>query len=180
MLSQLEKNAGFKILEFFLFNPKTEVHLKELAKKLKMSPSTVKHYCDSFLKENLINEIKKGNLRIFYLNLSVYTKELKKALALLYFKEKGMEEICRADVTFVIYGSYASGEFDEKSDLDILVIADKKDVNTDFVLKFEKKINKQIQITAIPYYRWEKMKKNKENFANEVLSNHILIRGSRL
>ena len=181
MFKEFRKYAGIKLLEFFIFNPKTEVHIKELSRKLKISPSTTKYWCDLFLKHGILIVNKKGTLRIFSLNnSSVYTKEIKRVHMLLYFKELGIEKISKKDTSLAIYGSYASGEFDENSDIDILIIGKDNEVNKDFVLKFEKKIKKQVQLTIIPYYKWEEMKRKKDPFVMEVLSNHILIKGVSL
>ncbi|RLJ00895.1 MAG: nucleotidyltransferase domain-containing protein [Candidatus Aenigmatarchaeota archaeon] len=180
MMKEFEKYAGFKVLNFFLLNPKTKIHIKALAKRLKVSPSTAKFYCDLFLREELFNVEKKGNLKIFSLNNnSVYTRELKKVLALIRFKECGMDRIIKSG-TLAVYGSYASGEFDERSDVDILVIGKKSDLEEESFLRFRKKLKKDIQITIIPYYRWERMKKRKDPFVMEVLENHILIKGEKL
>lgn len=180
MIAEFEKYVGFRILKFFLFNPKTQIHLKGVVRRLKISPSATKFYCDLFSRGGLFNVARSGNLRIFSLNNeSVYVKELKKVFALLEFKECGIERMTKKG-SLAVYGSYASGEFDEKSDLDILVIGDEKDVDKEFVLKFEKKINKQVQLTVMPYYKWEKMKQQKNQFVSEVISNHILVKGVEL
>jgi len=181
MLTEFKKFAGFKILIYFLFNSDLEIHIKELARKLKISPSTAKYYCDFLKKENILEKDKKGNMVIFSLNnSSMYVKELKKTYTLIYLKDLGIETLNKKHMSIAVYGSYSSGEFNEKSDLDILIIGKKKEVNKDLVLKLEKKFEKEIQLTILSYYEWEKMKKNKDAFALEVLSNHILIKGVEL
>lgn len=181
MLSEFNKFAGFKVLNYFLFNPKIEIHLKGLARYLKISPNTAKHYCDFFVKEGILNVVNKGNLRIFSLdNKSSYVKELKKTIVLLYLKDCGIEKIANKSMSFALYGSYASGEFTDESDLDILIIGDQKDVDKNIILQFEKKIRKEVQLTVISYYKWEEMKKKNDAFATEVLRKHILINGSEL
>lgn len=181
MITEFKKFAGFKILMYFLFNPNSEIHIKELARKLKISPSTAKYYCDFLEKENILKKDQKGNLKIFSLNnSSIYVKELKKTYTLIYLKSLGIEALIKEHMCLAIYGSYSSGEFNEESDLDIIIIGKKKKVNTDLVLKLEKKFGKEIQLTTLLYPEWEKMKKNKDAFALEVLANHILIKGVEL
>ena len=172
--------VGFRILRFFLFNPRISIHIKALSKKLKVSPSTTNFFCDLFSKDDILKLNKQGNMKIFSLNNeSVYVKELKKVYALMYFKEKGIDKIAN-DVSIAIYGSYASGEFDENSDTDIIIIGNKDKVDEDLVLGFQNKIRKEVSLTILPYYKWEKMKKHKDPFALEVLHNHILIKGNPL
>ncbi|MCD6464059.1 nucleotidyltransferase domain-containing protein [Candidatus Woesearchaeota archaeon] len=179
MLTEFEKYKGIKILKFFIFNPTKHFYLREIARKLKISTSTTKHFLDIFVKESIVSKQEKGNLSIFQLNnKSVYVKQLKKTFALLYFKKAGIETI--TNKTLAIYGSYATGEFDEKSDLDLLVIGSRQDINYEALKKFEKTISTEVQLTIIPYYKWGKMKKNKDSFAMEVLLNHVLIKGQNI
>lgn len=180
MMVLFGKNAGVKILNFFIFHPREEIHLKGIAKKLKISSSTAKFYCDLFEKEKLLNVKEQGNLRIFSLNNEyVFVKELKKVFALISFKSLGIESIIK-EGSLAIYGSHASGEFDEESDIDLIVIGKEKDVNKNLVLKFEKESGKQVQLTILPYYKWSKMKEGRDPFALEVLEKYILIKGEKL
>ena len=55
------KFVGFKLLEYFATHPSCEVHLKELARRVKI-------YCDMFERESIIISERKGNLRLFRLN----------------------------------------------------------------------------------------------------------------
>ena len=181
MLTDFDKFVGFKILKYFLFNPNNEIHLKELSRELNTSPSSINHYCNLFEKDNILKTQRKGNLRLIYLNNnSPYVTELKKCFGLLHLKENNIEKITIEPNILAVYGSYASGEFDERSDLDIIVIGKKNQVDKDFASKLEKKLGTQIQLTVIPYYEWEKMKKNKEPFSQEILKKHVVLKGGDL
>ena len=60
MLTVFRKFVGFKILEYFLKYPTAETYLKELAKKLQISPRSVKIYCDLFEKKGIIKSSEFG------------------------------------------------------------------------------------------------------------------------
>lgn len=181
MILEFEKFNGFKILKFFLFNSKAEIHLKELSRKLDTSPSSVNYYCNVFEEEEIIKSERKGNLRVLSLNdESAYVIELKKCFGLLHLKEQGIEKLIKNSGLLAVYGSYASGEFDEKSDVDILILAKESNVDKDFAAELEKNLGRQIQLTIIPYYKWEEMKKNKESFSQEVLKKHVVLKGGDL
>jgi len=181
MIKEFEKYAGFRVLRLFIFNPGAEMYIKEVAKKLNISPSTAKFNCDLFLKEGFFNVAEKGNLKIFSLdNGSVYVRELKRLFALLAFREAGIERMLKGGMSLAIYGSHASGEFNEDSDVDIIIIGAEKQADRGFILSFEKKTGKQVQLTVIPYHKWEMMKRRRDVFASEVLRNHILIKGAEL
>jgi len=68
MLTIFRRFVGFKILEYFLRYPTEKTYLKELAKKLQISPISVKIYCDLFDKEGIIKREIKGNMHIFTTN----------------------------------------------------------------------------------------------------------------
>ena len=53
---------GFKVMEFFLTHPSVEIHLNELARRLEISPASVKTHCDELSKDKIIFERQTGNL----------------------------------------------------------------------------------------------------------------------
>ena len=181
MIREFRKFVGFKVLEYFITHPSIEVHLKELSRNLGISSGSAKIYCDIFERDGILHVKRKGNLRLFTLNNNDFAvRELKKAYYAILLKELGIEKIAENSISLAIYGSFASGNFDERSDLDILIIGGEEDVNRDLILELQEKLGREIQLTIIPYYRWEKMKKEGDKFAESVLRNHILIKGAEL
>ena len=74
----MREQIPLKILKFFLENPYDEVYLRELAKKLKISPFAVKMYIDFLVREDLVKEERKANLRYFKANINnLFFKHLK-------------------------------------------------------------------------------------------------------
>ncbi len=180
MVEAFRKFVGFRVLEHFLRNPSKEIHLRELARVLKISPRSAKIYCDLFEGEGIITTERMGNLRIFRLNRdSFIVRELTRAYYLLLLKECGIEGVCRG-CSLAVYGSFASGEVDERSDLDILVVGDEGGVNYDLLREIEEKMGRRVQLTVIPFHRWELMKREGDEFAESVLRKHVLIRGAPL
>lgn len=181
MLSTFRKFVGFKILEYFLRYPTEETYLNELAKKLQISPRSVKIYCDLFEKEGIIKREIKGNMHIFSTNNENFrVKEMKRAYFINLLAEMKIEKIAENCASIAIYGSYASGKYDEKSDIDIVVIGEERNVNRDSIVKIMQKIDKEIQLNVIPIIKWEKLKKEKDHFIQNILKNHILIKGVEL
>ena len=176
------KFVGFKILELFLLNSKTSFNLNEIAKKLFLSVSSVKYYCDLYLKEELLVVSNIGNQRRFSLNNnSVYTRELKKVVGLFWLREKGLEKlVSKGTSSMAVYGSFASGEFDDDSDLDLLFLGINDDIDRVQVSKFGKEIKREVQIVFYSWIKWEKMKKEKHVFAESILRKHILVKGVNL
>jgi predicted nucleotidyltransferase len=181
MLTCFRKFVGFKILEYFLRYPSEKTYLKELAKKLQISPRSVKIYCDLFEKEGLIKREIIGNMHIFSTNNDNFrVREMKRAYFINLLAEMNIENIAEECASIAIYGSYASGNYDEKSDIDILIIGEEQQVKRDMIVKIMEIIGKEIQLNVIPIIKWEKMKKNGDSFIKSIIRNHILIKGVEL
>ncbi len=181
MLKEFRKFVGYKILEYFLLNPTKKTYLNELAKKLNISSRSIKIYCDIFEKDGLINREIKGNMHLFSTNNENFRIiELKRAFFINILGEIGIDNISKDDTTIAIYGSHASGTFDEKSDIDIIVLGNEKQINRENVVKIMDKIGKEIQLNIIPMVKWEKMKKENNAFVKSVIRNHVLIKGAEL
>lgn len=181
MLTTFRKFVGFKVLEYFLKYPTEKTYLKELAKKLQISPRSVKIYCDIFEKEGIIKREIKGNLHIFETNNDNFrVREMKRTYFINLLAEVNIENIAEECASIAIYGSHASGNYDEKSDVDILIIGEEQHVKRDVIVKIMEKIGKEFQLNVIPIIKWEKMKKDKDPFAESILRNHILIKGVEL
>lgn len=181
MLTSFRKFVGFKILEYFLNNPTEKIYLNELAKKLNVSPRSVKIYCDLFEKKEIIRREIKGNMHLFSTNNDNFcVREMKRACISVILKEINIEKIADNSISIAIYGSYASGNYDEKSDMDVIIIGEERDVKRDIVVDIMKKIDKEIQLTVIPTIKWEKMKIEDDPFVKNIIKNHILIKGAEL
>lgn len=173
--------AGIRILHYFLGHPSKRIHLKELCRELALSPLTVKTYCDEFLENGWLLEERRANLRIFCLNNEHFVvKALKRAYFLEKLRAEKIEAItAEGAISLALYGSHASGEYDEKSDIDLFVVGRREQVNHAVLKSLEKKIGKQVQVTVFPLDKWEKNKAS-DPFMLSVLRNHVLINGAPL
>ena len=103
-----------------------------------------------------------------------------RAYHLLRLKDLGAERIAEGCTSLAVYGSFASWNLDERSDLDILVIGEESDVDRDCALVLESALGREVQLTVLPYYKWEAMKNEGDRFAESVLRNHVLVTGAEL
>lgn len=181
MLETFRKFVGFTIFEYFLSHPNEKTYLKELAKKLDVSPRSIKIYCDGFEKDGIITREIRGNVHLFSLNNDAFTvREMKRAYVCLLLRELGIENIAENSTSLAIYGTYASGMYDQRSDIDLLVLGEEMDVKRDYIVKIMKKMDREIQLTVISPMKWEKMKQNRDPFVESILRKHILIKGEEL
>src|SRR3989344_8049031 len=169
----------FKIGEFFLDNPHEEIYLRELSKKLDLSPSVIKKYLDLFLKEKFILEQRKANLRYFKANLNnLFYKHIKIAYNINLLLKSGIVDYLKNEIpnvsSIVLFGSLAKGLDDKKSDIDILIIGKNKHVNLN---KFEEKLNKEITLHIYNWSDWNKKSKEDSAFYFEVIGYGLTLYG---
>ncbi len=75
---------------------------------------------------------------------------------------------------------WATGIFDEQSEIDILIIGDESQIDHGRVPTQEAETGREVQVTVVPYYRWEQMKEEGDPFVASVLENHINARNPML
>jgi predicted nucleotidyltransferase len=175
-------NSGLLILDsfkFFIENSYQEIYLREFSRKLKISPNTAQRFLDLFLKEKLITEARKGNLRFFKANLdNIVFRYIKKTYFIKRLEESGFISSLKSVASdVVLFGSFAKGLDDSKSDMDLLIISLNKSEVNKIILNFEKKFNKQINVHVFSFLEWDKQKKINIAFYQEIISTGINLIG---
>lgn len=182
MLSEFRKFRGWNVLEFFLSNPNTKIHINKLARELKIGPQTSNRYLRLYEAETLLDSESIGNVIQFYLNnRHPLVKELKRLyFNLLLHENNFINNLIQHNpsiINLLLYGSHASGEYSEKSDVDLLVISQNKEIDISAVKKLEKQLNKEVQVSVYTIGEWRKLTKKDDPFIKSVLSKHILLYG---
>jgi predicted nucleotidyltransferase len=154
------------VLEHFIWHSDSETCIKGLARKLKISSMTAKQYCDLLEEGGMLEAERKGLAKFFRLrNKDPVVKMWKKAVMLQKIRDCGVEGAINNP--FYIYGSSASGEFTEKSDIDIFIIEIRK-FDRDSVERNLRKAGREINIKAVPYNEIGEFKKKSREFADGV------------
>ena len=163
-----------KILAYFFEEPEKEFYVRELAKTLKKSPTTISKYMNELKKEGiLVSEEKYGHLFFRANSSSKLFLEIKKHYNLMKIRNSGLIEHINEKFNYpsaiILFGSFAKGENNLNSDIDLLIItSSKKEFNLE---KFEKKLNHKIQIFVYSQKEIQNMK-NKEllnSFINGII-----------
>jgi predicted nucleotidyltransferase len=173
-----------RMAEFFFENPYQDFYLRELAKKLKISPFATKKYADLLIKESLIKEERKANLRYFRANMnSLFFRQLKIAFSMRALAESGLMEFLKENLQAVssitLFGSMAKGEDDQDSDVDLLIIGK---VGKDRPLDtsgFEDKIGKRITTHVFSWSEWNRQATGNKAFYSDVISHGMPLYGER-
>ncbi len=165
----------YKVLSTFFddLNPEGGLRLREISKKIKLAPASVKNYLKQLEKEKLIVSKKHRYLtyNTYYPNINKEFKFIKTKHTLTKIKEIGLEgyiyKTCLPE-TIILFGSASIGEDSADSDIDLFVLSPKKDLK---LKTFEKRINRKINI-----YFQKSFDKLSTELKNNIV-NGIILRG---
>lgn len=166
-----------KILGMFFEEPEREFYVRELAKSLKKSPTTISKYLNQLDKEGLLVSSNKFGHLFFKANASKKFNEFKIHHNIKKIRDSGIVEYFNEKFdpsAIVLFGSFAKGKNIKRSDIDFLIISpSKREID---VKKYENKLGHEIQIFVHSKDSLKKMK-NKDlvnNFINGiVLEGHM-------
>lgn len=164
-----------EILRFLFIHTGKIFNQKNIADELKVSPTAISKSIKFLETEKLITLFKDQKSQTLQIGLNLENPDifgLKRAENLKMFYESGLPSLLSehfSGATIILFGSYAFGEDNKDSDMDIAVIGVKeKSINLE---KYEKLLGKPIIIQF--YDDFSKIHKN----LRESLFNGILIKG---
>jgi predicted nucleotidyltransferase len=163
------------ILKLFFEEPTREFNVREVARLLKISPATASKKLKCWVKENLLKERKERMLNLYKADLEGEPyQDIKIFYNIRKVKDSGLIDALNKfylKPTIVLFGSCSSGMDMETSDFDFLIISEKTKEFPE-IRKFEKKLNRKIQLFVV-----SKIKDLKnEHLINNIL-NSITIQG---
>jgi predicted nucleotidyltransferase len=179
MLEKLfTSRARVKILKLLIFNPE-EFHLREMARRTKVSAPYMRKELENLKALNLILESSKGNMRLFKINKSSpIFGELKriflKTEVLGDFLKKSLE---KNEIKYsLIFGSFASGKESESSDIDVLIIGkinEKELLET--IRNAEKETGREINYILWSEKEFQKKAKEKNHLLQDIISKPVIM-----
>jgi predicted nucleotidyltransferase len=167
----VQKCSYLKTLEIFFKEP-TEIHfIKEISKKTKIAPTSIRNNIKHLLKEKLIipKESKpfsgyianRENKQFIFAKRSYNLSSLEK---LKYYLEENL-----FPKLLILFGSYSIGEDIENSDIDIFILSKTKKIN---LSKFEKELEKEINLLIT-----DKLNKLEKPILNKIYNGIVLSGG---
>jgi len=170
---QNKNNLDLEIISVLLRN---KTHLREIARTLNESHSTVLRKINELVKENVIDYKKEGKNKVFFIknNLKarnyVYSAEMHKLNSLLkkhpelsIILEEIKKEFSKGMI--ILFGSYAKGIPKKDSDIDIYL-----ETNDNNIKNRVKETNSRLSIKIGKF-------DTKSLLIREIIKNHIIIRG---
>ncbi|MFH0986766.1 MAG: nucleotidyltransferase domain-containing protein [Candidatus Micrarchaeota archaeon] len=175
-----------KVLSLFLERVPSKFYVKQLARELKIGPASASRSLKNLHKQGFLLKTKEGRENYYSL---IKEKQLNKYFAVTYtlfwLEQFGLTgkllEIDPHIVSVALFGSIAAGDYDENSDLDLLIISKKE--KADFypvIRELEKEFKREVLPTIINPIEWIKMTKKNDRFCSEVEKRYIMLYGNRL
>lgn len=129
------KESAYRIIKLFYENRNKQLHLREIARRLKLNESTVSSRLNELVKEDILAAERDANLRKFHVK--------KKAIAVLFpyydyerleklplLRKNAVKEYVKKleskPLLMIVFGSTARGNFTKESDIDILEVFTRK------------------------------------------------------
>lgn len=174
-----EEYAGQRVLSLFFRHPFMQFHLRGVAKECLVSPPTARTQLVKFVKAGLVERSMRANLVLFKANAgSVRFRLLKVADFLEWFEKSGLLDFLQSKLhplSIVLFGSVARGEDSAESDIDLLVISkNKRELD---LIKFERKLKKEINCFMYTPIDWSKKAVADKSFYQRILIEGIPLHG---
>lgn len=147
-------NNKEKILKEIFENPTYEFHVRELARNIRLNPNTIINITNELANDKIIIKKHKKNL----VTISANTENIEFIRAKRIFNLSQLYNSSMVDFlieyylqpnAIIVFGSYSRGEDIERSDIDITVITNKKDIPN--LTKFEKMLKRKVHLLALSY-----------------------------
>ncbi|KKL88131.1 hypothetical protein LCGC14_1927760 [marine sediment metagenome] len=172
------------LFRLYFNHPEKEYYIRELARILERPPAYVRRELMILQKSGLFTSEMKGNQKYFKLNdqYPLY-KEIKSIISKTLGIEKSLrniiEDTANIEMAFV-FGSFAKGEEDMLSDIDMMIIGNPdEDEFIEKVSKLETEISREINYHIYSQNDFEGRIREEEPFINNVIkSDKIFLKGA--
>ncbi len=181
LIDEWEKFRGWLVLEPFLEGDE-RIYIKELSRKLKISPRTAQFYLDVYEKEGILEREKVGNALLYHLSDIPVVLALKRFFIILIMKDyiENFVKQNKGISSVVLYGSSSTGEFDKRSDIDLLIISQTKDLNLVKLKALEERLGKEVKVEILSIGEWRRLALKKDHFYLSVVGKHTVLYGVKL
>ena len=144
----VQKCSLIRTLEIFFIEPTTIHFIKEISRKIKLAPTSIRNNIKELLKDNLIKIKKTKPFNGFIANRESNSFIFYKRIYNLYSLKNLIDFLVESyyPKLVVVYGSYSLGEDLESSDINIIIIKSNNEIKLG---NFEKKLKRKIQIISI-------------------------------
>jgi len=168
------------LLSKLVMNPNKSFYIRELSRELKIPYGMLYKEEKNLVSLGLVKEEKKGKITLVSANKNLpYFAELKN----LMIKTAGLSDVLKAALSglrgiryALIYGSFATGDETESSDVDLLLIADIAEERIlDLTGQIEKEVGREVNYTLWSEQEFMKRIKNRHHLLRDISSKPVMM-----
>jgi len=170
-----------RIMEAYLGGYRKGLHVREIAKEAKISPSAASYMTRQLEGEGILRHTIEGRNKKYFINLGNPASRDMLANAEIARRTATMEKYfiikkLAAEVNFgssitLLFGSFAKGTASEESDIDVMMIG-KNNALENEIEKFGKLYGKEVHAISLPE---KDFMTGKNELASEVMKSHAVI-----
>jgi len=176
-----------KLLGLYRSNYATSFHVREAARKTRIDVKAIQLQLKMLEKINVASSTQKGRNKEYSLNLNNYLTKyymiLAETFASITYLSKNFEvkklisEIGdKIGDSVLLFGSFAKGEMTQESDIDLLVIGDRKP-DLDAVREAGRLMGREISVKSTTEEKFLEGLTNSDPLMLEVATNHVVLKG---
>lgn len=176
-----------KILALFRTNYKTALYLREIAREIHVDVKAVSHQLDRLEKTNILTSTRRGKNKEYNLNLGNYSTfyylVLAEGLVTIEYLERNFEIkkiVSEANdslgKTALLFGSFAKENMTPESDIDILIIGDRKP-DLSALKEVGSLLSREINVKYASEKQFSNGLVSNDPLIAEVVANHITLKG---
>jgi predicted nucleotidyltransferase len=163
-----------KLLSYFFVNEHAEKYTNELARILAVDAGNLDRKLKELVKDGLFVREQKGNQSYYSLNKKYpLLKEVKKLFNLKYGFERKLEGILKNIPKIeeaYIFGSYAKGNFEPESDVDLLLVGDHDSLESiGEIYPLQDEFAREINTVNMTRKEFEKKVKDGDDFVKNIM-----------
>ena len=181
MIQLYQKITQLKVLTLFLKNPHSSYYLRESARILEMDPMTVKRSLKILVEDDLLIRFSEKNSILYKAHIeNPAFRHLKISYNLSWLQEKNVTDFLtskmNATTSIILFGSYAKGENDEESDIDILTISLAKNKPS---AELASLLETDVNLVNFTPAQWTSQAKKNRAFYLDVILDGIVLYGTK-
>ncbi len=181
MIQLYQKIKQLNVLTLFLENPHSSYYLRESARILKMDPMTVKRALTLLVNDELLTKFEEKNRILYEANIeNPAFRHLKISYNLSWLQEKKVTDFLlhrmNTVTSIILFGSFAKGENDEESDVDVLTISLAKNKPT---AELAKRLGRDVNLVNFSPAQWSNQAKKNRAFYLDVILDGIVLYGTK-
>jgi predicted nucleotidyltransferase/predicted transcriptional regulator with HTH domain len=161
------------LLAYYFLNPHADHYVRELARMLQVDPANLSKELTKLEREGLFSSKLRGNQKYFFLNRGY---SLINEVRHIVLNTKGIVPTLRQAISGIagikdayLYGSFAKGEQDAQSDIDVLVVGRPKPYDLESVVrKLERQFGREVNYTVLSEAEFKKKLAQKDPFLEDI------------